>query len=188
MGGDTGTTAKRDTLNVDKDGRLWLKGREYRKISAPGERVVVVPVVEKSSTEIMADMAVKEIERNEGKKYDAGKLPVYQGLMCYFPRALEAVAEVSAYGLAKYQLKYEDKNWARVHGAFGRYSDACARHLAAGVYEAIDHESQLRHDAMVAWNALARLEIMLQTGVSDTNPDKGEPTNEETIAGVKRSG
>jgi hypothetical protein len=37
-----------------------------------------------------------------GAKLDAGKSPVWQGLLDYFPRACEAVALVSAGGAAKY--------------------------------------------------------------------------------------
>ena len=96
-----------------------------------------------------------------GKKLDAGKAPIFQGVLNYFPRALNAVAGVSAYGLAKYKLEYADKNWMRVENGYGRYSDALARHLANGTINPFDDESGLLHDAQAAWNALARLELLM---------------------------
>lgn len=202
--GYTSTVEKRDTFNQDPITKLWKgpDGRDYLKVSEWGEIAKFEPVRRpkdpndvwyakqpaRSPTEIMADLAVKELETKEGRKYDAGKAPIFQGVITYFPRALAAVAQVSAYGLAKYKLKYEDKNWAKVDNGFGRYSDGLARHLASEAIERDDPESHLMHAAHAAWNALARLEYLLQTGASDNNPDKEGPTNEESIAGVKRSG
>ena len=101
-----------------------------------------------------------------GKKSDAGKEPVFQGLFQYFPRALKAVARVSLYGAKKYNLEYDDINWKRVVGGIKRYSDALARHLLAEFTDpdGIDPETgeaKIYHDEMVAWNALARLELKL---------------------------
>ena len=64
-----------------------------------------------------------------GKKYDAGKAPVVQAVGWYFPRALMAVAQVSAAGAKKYNVEFEDKNWSRLDGAFKRYTDGLGRHL-----------------------------------------------------------
>lgn len=98
----------------------------------------------------------------EGKKYDGGKSPVFQGVFQYFPRALVAVGDISRYGAEKYQLSYDDVNWFRVEGGFGRYSDALARHLLGEFIDgANDPESGKLHAAMVAWNALARLELLM---------------------------
>jgi hypothetical protein len=38
-------------------------------------------------------------------KYDGGKAPIYRGAVSYFPRAIEAVAAVSAFGASKYAWK-----------------------------------------------------------------------------------
>ena len=100
----------------------------------------------------------------EGKKLDGGKSPLLRGVFAYFPNALAAVGNVSAYGAQKYNLDYADKNWARVEGGLGRYGDALARHTtrhAAG--ESHDPESHLLHVAHAAWNALAVLELVLAT-------------------------
>ena len=96
-----------------------------------------------------------------GKKLDAGKPPLFQGVLNYFPNALKAVALVSAYGLAKYKLEYADKNWMLVENGYGRYSDALVRHTAEGTIGLYDAESGLLHDAQAAWNALARLELLM---------------------------
>src|SRR5262245_55623865 len=99
---------------------------------------------------------------SEGKKYDGGKSPIFQGVFQYFPRALLAVAGISKYGADKYQRSYDDVNWLRVADGFGRYSDALGRHfLGEFVDGPIDPESGNLHAAMVAWNALARLELLL---------------------------
>lgn len=114
-----------------------------------------------------------ELLRGVGKKIDTGKAPVMRGLFAYFPKALLAVSQVSAYGAKKYNLDYSDKNWARVPGGLGRYSDADARHLISEAFESHDPESNYLHAAHHAWNALARLELIL-----------GENTLEETLQPV----
>lgn len=94
-----------------------------------------------------------------GAKLDAGKSPVLRGVLQYFPRALEAVANVSLHGSTKYAWK----GWHDVPDGINRYGDALARHLLAEVTEGpIDKASGLMHAAQVAWNALARLEKMLE--------------------------
>ena len=93
-----------------------------------------------------------------GAKLDSGKAPLWRGAIGYFPRALEAVSEVSAFGASKYAWK----GWVTVPDGENRYSDALLRHLT---YEAkgedIDQDSGLLHAAHAAWNALARLELRL---------------------------
>jgi hypothetical protein len=98
-----------------------------------------------------------------GKKLDNGKPPVWQGLRQYFPRALLAVSDISAYGANKYDLTYNDINWRRVRDGFSRYSDALDRHLTGEFIDGpVDPESGRLHAAMAAWNALARLELLLR--------------------------
>jgi len=94
-----------------------------------------------------------------GAKLDAGKAPIFRGLLAYFPRACEQVALVSNFGASKYAWK----GWESVPGGFERYSDAMARHLAKeGLGESFDPDSKLSHAAHAAWNALARLELFLR--------------------------
>jgi hypothetical protein len=97
--------------------------------------------------------------KEPGAKLDAGKSPVLQGLLDYFPRACKSVAEVSAFGAAKYAWK----GWETVPDGINRYGNALVRHLAD---ESIDgyftHDSQMLHAAHTAWNAMARLELLLR--------------------------
>lgn len=94
------------------------------------------------------------------QKLDTGKSPIWRGLVNYFPRALAAVGEVSAYGNKKYG---EWGGWVKVDNAEGRYLDALVRHLVAQSSEGeFDSESGLLHQAQVAWNALAVLELDLR--------------------------
>lgn len=92
-------------------------------------------------------------------KYDAGKAPVFRGAVSYFPRALAAVATVSLFGATKYAWK----GWESVPDGVNRYSDALVRHvMSEGKGEILDADSGLLHAAHAAWNALARLELILK--------------------------
>lgn len=93
-----------------------------------------------------------------GAKLDQGKNRL--GLVLFgFSRALQAVGRVGTYGAQK----YSDNGWMQVPDGKARYTDAMLRHLmkeAAG--EEKDTDTDLLHAAHSAWNALARLELMLR--------------------------
>ena len=94
-----------------------------------------------------------------GAKMDAGKAPVMQGVLQYFPRALRLVSFVSLVGARKYAWK----GWEKVPDGVNRYSDALGRHLLAESIEGpLDTDTQQLHAAQVAWNALARLELYVR--------------------------
>lgn len=94
-----------------------------------------------------------------GAKLDAGKPAVFRGLIDYFPRACLSVAGVSSFGAAKYAWK----GWESVPDGFNRYSDALSRHLLGESIDGKrDPETGLLHAAQVAWNAMARLELLLK--------------------------
>ena len=97
--------------------------------------------------------------KTPGAKADAGKIPLLRGCYQYFPRALLAVAQVSQVGANKYSWK----GWEKVDDGQNRYGDALARHLSeeaiSGPYDA---ETGSLHAAQVAWNSLARLELILK--------------------------
>ena len=94
-------------------------------------------------------------QHEPGAKLDAGKIRpalVFKG----FRRALIAVAEVGTAGAAK----YTDNGWMEVPNGIDRYDDAKWRHwLEPYLY---DHKSGSLHAAHEAWNALARLELILR--------------------------
>lgn len=95
-----------------------------------------------------------------GAKLDAGKIPVARGCLYYFPRALVAVADISYKGAEKYTWK----GWKQVPDGLNRYSDALARHelKLSDDFHAKDKDSGQLEAAHVAWNALARLEKILE--------------------------
>ena len=93
-----------------------------------------------------------------GAKLDAGKVRpslIFNDM----PRALLAVAEVATFGANK----YSDGGWQHVPDALKRYTDAMDRHRLKEFTECrYDHDSELTHAAHLAWNALARLELLLR--------------------------
>lgn len=93
-----------------------------------------------------------------GAKLDAGKNRC--GLVLLgFARALQEVSRVGTDGAAK----YTDSGWTEVPDGEARYTDAMMRHLlreAEG--EERDPDSGAYHAAHAAWNALARLDLMLR--------------------------
>lgn len=93
-----------------------------------------------------------------GAKLDHGKTRL--GLVLGgFPRALQAVGEVGTFGAKK----YTDRGWLDVPNGQQRYTDAMLRHLMQEFKgELIDPETNLIHAAQTAWNALARLELLLK--------------------------
>lgn len=114
-----------------------------------------------------------------GAKLDAGKPCPYRGGISYFPRAIEAVAEVSTFGATKYTWA----GWRTVPDGVARYSDAMVRHLLKeNKDEVLDPDSGLLHAAHTAWNALARLELMLMENEKSVGnePLLGQGTTEAT--------
>lgn len=96
---------------------------------------------------------------SEGAKLDAGKAPVFRGLLDYFPRACMAVADISEFGASKYLWK----GWETVPDGVNRYSDAEVRHIAKEPIEGpYDKDSGRLHKAHRAWNAMAVLELTLR--------------------------
>ena len=93
-----------------------------------------------------------------GAKLDAGKLrPAL--VLGGFARALAAVTAVGTFGAAK----YTDDGWISVPKGTERYDDACLRHwLAEKSGEPVDKDSELEHAAHTAWNALARLDLLIR--------------------------
>jgi hypothetical protein len=124
------------------------------------------------SAEAMADLggmypdAIKQIEldplgkdaHEPGAKLDAGKNRT--GLVLGgFARALLEVSKVGTYGAKK----YTDNGWMDVPNGVERYTDAMLRHLLSEeAGELVDQDTKLAHSAHLAWNSLARLDLMLR--------------------------
>lgn len=98
-----------------------------------------------------------------GAKLDAGKtMPSL--ILSAMPRAVMAVAKVGTAGAAKYSRD----GWLSVDKGIERYTDAMDRHRLKEFIEGpldqdfLEHGVEVYHAAQVAWNALARLELMLR--------------------------
>lgn len=92
-----------------------------------------------------------------GAKLDAGKIPM-RLILHSMPLALLEVGKVGQYGAGK----YTEDGWVKVPDGINRYTDAMMRHMLAEGMGSVDEDSGLLHAAQVAWNALARLELMLK--------------------------
>lgn len=103
-----------------------------------------------------------------GAKLDQGKNRLGLVLLA-FSRALQEVGKVGTYGANK----YTDNGWIEVPQGEQRYTDALLRHLmkeATG--EPLDPDTNLSHAAHAAWNALARLDLMIRNQEKDQNASK----------------
>lgn len=97
-----------------------------------------------------------------GAKMDSGKVDVMKGAWFYFPRALTQVARVSEAGAKKYSWK----GWEKVLDGITRYTAAMGRHIKEDPYSTDNGVgglgSDYLHASQVAWNALARLELIMR--------------------------
>ena len=93
-----------------------------------------------------------------GAKLDAGK-PRPSLVLGGFARALLAVTRIGTYGA----VKYTDNGWMEVSDGVNRYDDAKLRHW---LYEKsgieCDADTQELHATHEAWNALARLDLLIR--------------------------
>lgn len=96
-------------------------------------------------------------QHQAGAKLDAGKIRP-DLILSGMPRALLAVAQVATFGAAK----YTEDGWQSVPDGIKRYTAAMDRHRLKEQVESVDADSGLAHQAHLAWNALARLELMLR--------------------------
>lgn len=95
-------------------------------------------------------------QHEPGTKLDEGKTK--SGILGDFSRALDQVAKIGTFGAKKYSRG----GWKHVDNGIERYTDALWRHLLAEDICEVDEESNMRHAAHLAWNALARLDLMIR--------------------------
>ncbi len=120
-------------------------------------------------------------QHETGAKLDAGKVRpslIIGGM----PRAMLAVARVGTYGAEK----YTEDGWRDVPDGIKRYTDAMDRHRLQEAVAPCDDESGLLHAAHLAWNALARLELMLLELMLSAEHDQEEETSRPDGLIVKR--
>jgi hypothetical protein len=108
-----------------------------------------------------------------GAKLDAGKVDVLRGAIQYFPRSLKAIARVSELGAKKYSWK----GWEKVPNGRQRYGAALTRHLLVEDDFSTDNGpgglgEEVLHASQVAWNACARLELILKEIEEKKNESK----------------
>lgn len=103
-----------------------------------------------------------------GAKLDAEKTDA--GLLLSFGRALLAVSDIATFGAKKYTRD----GWVSVPNGFDRYTAAMMRHLLQENHGPEDMDSGYLHAAHVAWNALARLELILRSPHCDGKMMEGK--------------
>ena len=91
-----------------------------------------------------------------GAKLDNGKPDA--SLLGYFGKALLAVSEVGTLGAKKYTRG----GWQFVSDGINRYTAAMLRHFLEENSGRYDSDLPVLHAAQVAWNALARLELIIR--------------------------
>lgn len=148
-----------------------------RKYFVSSAAAYIVKILDDHNLEFIREVFMQnEVDPNgldakaKGDKLDSGKAPIFRGVLQYFPRAVTAVANLSQTGAEKYSWK----GWEHVPDGVNRYGDALARHIAFeaidGLYdpEWTDQGKAVLHATAVAWNALARLELVLRELENDT--------------------
>lgn len=95
-------------------------------------------------------------QHDDGAKLDSGKPDA--SLLGMFGNALLAVSEVGTHGANKYSRG----GWQSVPDGINRYTAAMLRHYLKENEEEMDRDLPVLHSAQVAWNALARLELILR--------------------------
>lgn len=86
----------------------------------------------------------------------------FNGVIARFPRAILAVAAVSVDGTKKHQVPLDDVSYRDLPDAKNLYGEALCRHLLREAIEGpVDPEFDHLHAAHAAWDALARLEVLL---------------------------
>lgn len=105
------------------------------------------------------------------RKYDHDKPDL--SLLLLFGEAMTQVAAVGTYGAKKYSRG----GWQKCEDGVNRYTAAMMRHLMAENLTPNDPETGLLHATHAAWNALARLELMLR----ESKKEQGKPDAPKSI-------
>ncbi len=106
---------------------------------------------------IIKEVDPKGLKQGEpGAKFDQGKIRV--SLLKRFGLALLAVADLATVGAEKYSAH----GWAEVEHGIERYDDALFGHYLKEMFENKDPDTNIRHEVQTAWNALARLQLLVE--------------------------
>lgn len=85
-------------------------------------------------------------------------VPIYSGVLKYFPDAIAYIAKISKSGNDQHNGKGSPLQWTR--GISADHHDCIARHLIeVGTTDSVDG---LKHSGKLAWRALAALQIEIE--------------------------
>lgn len=98
-------------------------------------------------------------------------LPIYSGVLKYFPDALAYIAKISKFGNDKHNPGMP-LHWSR--GKSDDHHDCAARHLVES--GSLDKDG-LRHSGMLAWRSLAILQIELEREQDELEESKIQHNN-----------
>lgn len=90
-----------------------------------------------------------------GAKLDHGKIRT--DLLLDFGLALTAVSDLATSGA----IVYSEGGWKKVPNGIKRYEAALVGHLLKERFEICDQDTKIRHEVAVAWNSLARLQLLI---------------------------
>ena len=91
-------------------------------------------------------------------------MPVYSGVLAYFPRAIAYVAQVSKAGNDKHNPG-QPLHWSKDKS--NDHADCAGRHLIE--HGTVDPTDNMRHSGKLAWRALALLETELENAEKESN-------------------
>ena len=138
--------------------RVNFQSKERARILQEREREpkgVILSLVEMPKSE---SDPTGRTQHDPGAKCDAGK-PRVGLVLADFDLALNAVAIVGTHGAEK----YTDRGWLTVPNGIARYTDAMLRHWLAEQRGVQNPDwDDVTHAAQTAWNALARLQLILE--------------------------
>ena len=91
------------------------------------------------------------------------KPPAARGVVTRFPRAILELAKLSQFGTTKHEVSIDDVSYRDIPDGEGVLLDAQVRHICqeAITGEVNEDDGGHLHATQDAWNALARLEIIL---------------------------
>lgn len=177
---------KKDVAEADRD--VWVLGIE----PSPENPKAIECMAEMLRRRTWGDDVTYEMVNlvphaqalKAGLKFDDGKInPSF--VFEYFPLALLAVSSVAEYGARKYTRD----GWRTVPNRKARYTAADDRHrlkeYIEGPYD--DGDSGHAHAAQHAWNALARLQAMLEDGDIELRRGNDIGSDGKPILGTART-
>ncbi len=143
------------TINLSAQTRAVPITREQIDAASSGIECVDYPTGAIKRMPMQTDPTGRDAHE-PGAKLDEGKPEL--ALLQDFANALREVGKVATFGAKKYSRG----SWLQVPDGQYRYTGAMMRHFLDEADGPVDTDSGCLHAAQVAWNALARLELMLR--------------------------